>query len=176
MYQYKFLCQTGIALTFVLLVSAGQAQYQLTSSTFSNGGIQMSSPVFTVSSTVGQTAVGQSQNNSNLLLSGFWYTKQLLVGIPSEDPTLPREFQLLQNYPNPFNPMTNIKYAVPKQSQVRIEIYNILGQRVRTLLNEEKPPGYYVVEFDASNLASGFYIYRMQAEGFEDIRKMIVTK
>jgi hypothetical protein len=98
------------------------------------------------------------------------------MGIKAVDEQIPKRFELYQNYPNPFNPVTHIKYAVPKISLVRIEIYNILGQRVRTLLNEEKSPGYYVVEFDASSLASGFYIYKMQAEGFMDIHKMMVIK
>jgi hypothetical protein len=83
---------------------------------------------------------------------------------------------LFQNYPNPFNPVTKIKYAIPKPSYVRIEVYNILGQRVKTLLNEDKLPGYYTVDFDAGSLASGFYIYRLEANGFDAIKKMMVIK
>jgi len=106
-----------------------------------------------------------------------------MVGISGVDNLLPQKFELYQNYPHPFNSVTHIKYAVPNPSRVRIEIYNILGQRVRTLLDEEKPPGYYTVNFDASSLASGFYIYHLSArqaeipaEVFIDIGKMIVTK
>ncbi len=162
----------------ILLLSSSvlHAQYQISHSVFGNGGVPVSSAVYSLNSTVGQTLIGKVQNASYQHDVGFWYSTRVYVGIEAEEDLLPKKFELYQNYPNPFNPVTHIKYAVPKPSQVRIEIYNILGQRVRTLLNEEKPPGYYVVEFDASSLASGFYVYRMQAEGFVDIRKMIVTK
>ena len=101
----------------------------------------------------------------------------IITGIEGEEDLLPKEFELMQNYPNPFNPVTKIKYAIPQVSHVRIEIYNVLGQRVRTLVNEEKVPGYYTVDFDASSLASGFYIYRLNASsGFNSVKKMIVTK
>ncbi len=158
-------------------------QYQISNSVFGNGGVPVSSAAYFINSTIGQTLIGKTQNASYQNDIGFWYSARVYVGIEAVEDQLPKRFELYQNYPNPFNPVTHIKYAVPRSSQVRIEIYNILGQRVRTLLNEEKPPGFYVVEFDASSLASGFYIYRlsarqagMQAEGFVDIRKMIVTK
>jgi len=168
-----------LLVTLPILILSGsvlQAQYQISQSVFGNGGVPVSSAAYSLNSTVGQTFIGKVQNASYQHDVGFWYSTRVYVGIEAIDDQLPKKFELYQNYPNPFNPVTHIKYAVPKPSQVRIEIYNILGQRVRTLLNEEKPPGYYVVEFDASSLASGFYIYRMQAEGFVDIRKMIVTK
>ena len=168
-----------LLVTLLILILSGsvlQAQYQISQSVFGNGGIPVSSAAYSINSTIGQAFIGKVQNASYQNDVGFWYSTRVYVGIEAEDDLLPKKFELYQNYPNPFNPVTHIKYAVPKPSQVRIEIYNILGQRVRTLLNEEKPPGYYVVEFDASSLASGFYIYRMQAEGFVDIRKMIVTK
>ncbi|OGB61297.1 MAG: hypothetical protein A2Y94_10105 [Caldithrix sp. RBG_13_44_9] len=168
-----------LLVTFLILIMSGsvlQAQYQISQSVFGNGGVPISSAAYSINSTVGQTFIGKVLNASYQHDVGFWYSARVYVGIEAIDDQLPRRFELYQNYPNPFNPVTHIKYAVPKSSQVRIEIYNILGQRVQTLLNEEKPPGYYVVEFDASSLASGFYIYRMQAEGFVDIRKMIVTK
>lgn len=174
----------SIALMLVMLIAVSLfSQYQISQSVFSNGGMPISSAAYSINSTVGQTFIGKVQSASYQQEVGFWYSSRVYVGIESVDDQLPKKFELYQNYPNPFNPVTHIKYAVPKLSQVRIEIYNILGQRVRTLLNEEKPPGYYVVEFDASSLASGFYIYRLsarqagiQGEGFVDIRKMIVTK
>lgn len=163
-------------LTVSVFTLSGLAQYSISNSVFSNGGVPISSATYSLNSTVGQTLIGIMQNTSYQNEVGFWYSTRVYVGIEAEEDQLPKKFELYQNYPNPFNPVTHIKYAVPKLSQVRIEIYNILGQKVRTLLNEEKPPGYYVVEFDASSLASGFYIYKMQADGFVNIRKMIVTK
>jgi hypothetical protein len=172
-----------VIMVFGMLILSARAQYQISQAVFGNGGNVVGNSANIMGATIGQTFIGRIQNPSNVQEVGFWYTANIYVGIEAVDDQLPKRFELYQNYPNPFNPVTHIKYAVPKPSQVRIEIYNILGQRVQTLLNEEKPPGYYVVEFDASSLASGFYIYRlsarqagMQAEGFMDIRKMIVIK
>lgn len=162
---------------FFLLVSIPLfAQYQISQSVFGNGGVPVSSAAYSITSTIGQPAIGFTQSTSYQHPVGFWYGVNIYVGIAGEEDLLPKKFELYQNYPNPFNPLTHIKYAVPQSSRVRIEIYNILGQRVRTVLDEDKVPGYYTVNFDASSLASGFYIYKMQAEGFSDIRKMIVTK
>ncbi len=76
---------------------------------------------------------------------------------------LPVTYELRQNYPNPFNPSTKIRYAVPELAHVRLDVYNALGQRIATLVNEERVAGWYEVNFDASIFASGTYIYRMQA-------------
>ena len=91
---------------------------------------------------------------------------------------------LYQNYPNPFNPSTTIKFEIPsviasgaKQSQfVTLKVYDILGNEVVTLVNEEKQPGVYEVEFDASSLSSGMYLYKLQANTFVQTKKMILAK
>lgn len=85
-------------------------------------------------------------------------------------------YDLSNAYPNPFNPITTINYSVAKQSNVTIIIYDVLSRQVTTLVNEEKPAGYYEVEFNASSLASGIYFYRIQAENFVDTKKMILLK
>ena len=89
---------------------------------------------------------------------------------------IPETFGLKQNYPNPFNPSTIIRYAVPQTSHVTIEVYNVLGQRVDMLVNEVREAGYHNVTFDGSSLASGVYIYRMQAGDFVETRKFTFTK
>jgi len=93
---------------------------------------------------------------------------------------LPTEFALGQNYPNPFNPTTLIRYALPAVSDqslaVRLEIYNILGEKVVTLVDEKQTPGYKVVTWDAKDLASGIYFYRLEAGEFTAIRKMVLLK
>ncbi len=94
----------------------------------------------------------------------------------AEDSDLPQRFALEQNYPNPFNPATNIRYDVPNQSHVRIAIYDVLGRQVQVLVNEELSPGSHTVEFDATRLASGVYIYRMEAGSFVQTRKMMLVK
>ncbi len=88
----------------------------------------------------------------------------------------PIEFALFQNYPNPFNPMTTIKYSVPKTVLVKMNIYDILGREIIVLINEVKTPGNYEVDFNASNLSSGVYFYRIQAGDFLSTKKMLLVK
>ncbi len=89
---------------------------------------------------------------------------------------IPTEFALYQNYPNPFNPSTKIRYQLPQESKVIIKIYDMLGSEVITLLNEQKEPGVYEVDFNASHLSSGTYIYRLVAGSFVVTRKMLLMK
>ena len=89
---------------------------------------------------------------------------------------LPRQFMLLQNYPNPFNPTTMINYQLPMTCEVDLSVYNILGQKVATLVAERQQAGSYKVEWDASKIASGVYLYRIEAGNFTDVRKMIIMK
>ena len=89
---------------------------------------------------------------------------------------LPQNFVLYQNYPNPFNPSTKIRYSIPQSSNVIIKVFDILGNEIETLVNEEKPAGNYEVEFDASGLSSGMYLYKLQAGNFVETKKMILLK
>lgn len=85
-------------------------------------------------------------------------------------------FELFQNYPNPFNPVTNIKYSVPERAVVTIKIYNIAGEEITTLVNEEKDRGWYEVKFGVNDLSSGIYLCRMQAGFYVNIKKMMLLK
>ena len=98
------------------------------------------------------------------------------VVIESDVNILPQKFSLHQNYPNPFNPSTRIKFDLPKPENVKIEVYNIIGQKVETLLNKPLPAGYHEVEFNGHNLSSGVYLYRIEAGEFQDVKKMILIK
>jgi hypothetical protein len=89
---------------------------------------------------------------------------------------LPDSYNLYQNFPNPFNPMTTIRYSILSPDLVRIKVYDILGREVKTLVNELKQAGNYEVQFDASGLASGIYLYRIESGSFIQTRKMIVLK
>jgi hypothetical protein len=85
-------------------------------------------------------------------------------------------YLLAQNYPNPFNPATTINYQIPEAGWVMIKIYDVLGREIRTLVNEEKKSGRYQVKFNAADLASGIYLYKMQAGNFVSIKKLILMK
>jgi hypothetical protein len=88
----------------------------------------------------------------------------------------PVEFILEQNYPNPFNPSTKVRYSVPNSSQVTLKIFNTLGEEIAILINEEKPAGTYELTWNAENLPSGIYFYRIQAGSFVQTKKMILMK
>lgn len=98
----------------------------------------------------------------------------VITSIDNEDG--PTEFALNQNYPNPFNPSTNINYDIPEASHVTIDVFNMMGQKVATLINESKAAGSYSVTFDASQLSSGIYIYRLQSGNFLSTKKMMLIK
>lgn len=112
-----------------------------------------------------------------------WYFDDLAVnsdGMPTSitDPEtgMPLAFELEQNYPNPFNPTTQIRFNLPEQSDVRLEVYNITGQLVSVLASGAYQPGQHTVSFDAANLASGMYIYRLHTASFTQTRKMMLLK
>ncbi|MDG5766585.1 T9SS type A sorting domain-containing protein [Balneolales bacterium ANBcel1] len=94
----------------------------------------------------------------------------------ADDSELPRRFALEQNYPNPFNPVTQIRFDVPTDAHVNIAVFDILGRRVMTLVNEQLQAGTHTAAFDGSRLASGMYIYRMEAGSFVQTRKMMLLK
>lgn len=91
-------------------------------------------------------------------------------------PFIPETFVLLQNYPNPFNPTTIIKYEIPKSSFVTLKVYNITGQLIASLVDGQKSAGRYAVKWNAANVSSGVYIYRITAGDFSDVKKSIILK
>jgi hypothetical protein len=99
-----------------------------------------------------------------------------ITGIENIGSEILDEFQLFQNYPNPFNPSTTISYQLPVSGPVTINVYDLLGREVATLLNEEKSAGSYEVNFNASILSSGIYFYKLQAGVFVETKKMILIK
>lgn len=103
-----------------------------------------------------------------------WFTG--IVGVRDVPNSLPTKFSLSQNYPNPFNPATTIKYDLPVSGFVTLKLYNLLGQEVATLVNQEQKTGEYIVDFDASNLASGIYMYSIKAGNFSLAKKMVLLK
>ncbi len=89
---------------------------------------------------------------------------------------IPETYSLSQNYPNPFNPTTKINFAIPKQGFVSLKVYDVLGRVVKDLVNEVKTAGMYSVDFNASELSSGVYFYKVEVNGFTDVKRMVLVK
>jgi hypothetical protein len=103
-------------------------------------------------------------------------THSPITTLVTNRPGVPQVFALQQNYPNPFNPTTKIAFSVPSQMKVELVVYNVLGQKVATLVNETLSAGGHEVPFDASRLASGMYLYRITAGQFMSVKKMMLLK
>jgi hypothetical protein len=106
------------------------------------------------------------------------YSNVVSTLITSIDPeaSIPDDYSLSQNYPNPFNPTTKINFDIPKQSYVKLVIYDLLGMEVSTLVNSQLNPGRYSAEWNGSDLASGMYFYKIEAGSFSQIKKMVLIK
>ena len=118
---------------------------------------------------------------ANTVLGTCGSGAKLAGGHDNSEKTLPEGYKLFQNAPNPFNPTTSIAYALPVEAHVRLEVYDVFGQRVAQLVNERKPAGYHQVVFDASRMTSGMYFYRLNTIGADGkplvmMKKMLVVK
>ena len=116
-------------------------------------------------------------DSGNIFYSGTMYLP--LEGTNIDEPVTgdtPRAITLSQNYPNPFNPTTNINFTLPESQNVRLDVFNILGQRVATLVDGHRTAGQHTVQFDASRLSSGVYLYRLQAGSFVTQKSMMLVK
>jgi hypothetical protein len=116
----------------------------------------------------------------NIYSAGNLYWKDstvtVIVGLENFTNSIPVEYKLKQNYPNPFNPTTTIEFDLPKTNEVTLKIFNVLGEGVATLVSDRLSAGSYSYELDASQLASGVYMYRLQAEDHIETRKMILLR
>jgi hypothetical protein len=143
----------------------------------------------------GHGTTNEPQHNSwidSTVTPGVWYYRlkqidldgsvhysdgiRVNANIAVNEKEIPTVFSLVQNFPNPFNPITTIDYGLPKQSAVRLEVYNTLGQRVALLVDEMKQAGYHSEKFDGANLASGVYLYRLQAGDFVQTKKLLILR
>jgi len=107
----------------------------------------------------------------------FWYdTLEIVTDIEESMFAIPKSYALHQNYPNPFNPITKINYQLPITNYVELSIYNLLGQKVATLVSKKQNAGYHQVEWNASGFASGVYYYQLVASDYKEVKKMILLK
>lgn len=114
-------------------------------------------------------------NNVGMRLFTYIYKADFSVDVNEPD-VLPEEFHLYINYPNPFNPTTTINYSIQKAGEVNLKVYDMLGTEVASLVNERQEAGNYSIEFNASDLPSGIYVYRLSAGNFVDTKKLILLK
>jgi len=121
---------------------------------------------------------GSQTSSSTSALKSLEYANisNYLVSIPDNKFEIPLGFNLFQNFPNPFNPKTHIRFSLPKAIQVKIKVYNMLGQNVAELLNEFRNTGHHKVIFDGSYFSSGIYFYKIQAGEYQKVRKMLLVK
>jgi hypothetical protein len=131
-----------------------------------------------LSDSIGVTNMTQEPGNVWLLQGAVINGVQIgvIASVSSTTPPRPATAVLYQNYPNPFNPSTTIGYALPRRSNVTLAVFNLLGQEVATLVNGEVEAGYHEVNFTAAPLASGLYVYRLQAAGTLQTRKLLLLR
>jgi hypothetical protein len=101
---------------------------------------------------------------------------EMITSVERLSTDLSMHFSLDQNYPNPFNPSTTINYSVAKEGNVKLTVYNVIGSKIATIVNEYKPGGSYSVQFNGSNLASGIYLYRLESGNYSAAKKFILMK
>ncbi len=117
-----------------------------------------------------------AHDTDHSLNAGYPFIGEGLPTSTENEEDVPRKVKLHQNYPNPFNPVTNISYELPQRLEVRLDVYNVLGRRVAILASGSQPAGSHMIQFDASRLASGVYLYRLQAGSVVQTHKMMLIK
>ncbi len=131
-------------------------------------------PLATVWEGLVSYSVWEDSSNGKINLFGIKRIDPL--GAVNDDSKSKKDFKLLQNYPNPFNPATTIHYSLSKRQSIILIVFDVLGREVATLVNEEKQPGVYEVEFDASQLSSGIYFYQLKVGSFFQTKKMVLLR
>ena len=161
------------------------AQYLIPRSVVASGGGVITSSSYSINGTIGQPTIGVMSSSSNNNYVGFWYTQGYITTGIKQEPNkgIPTEYRLDQNYPNPFNPSTIIEFSLPETGNVMLKVFNVLGEEVAVLVNEELTAGWYKVEWRANGFASGMYIYRLQVNpsggsggGYTATKKLMLVK
>jgi hypothetical protein len=125
-------------------------------------------------------------STDNVIFTNYgdgWYIDDIVLSIfrdsasrIADENSIPGQFTLSQNYPNPFNPSTKIKFTLPQSEKISIEIFSLLGQKIGTLVNKKMPAGSHEIEFNAKDLPSGVYLYRIQAGDYINSKKMLLLR
>jgi hypothetical protein len=179
--------RAGWCCVFALLIGLGStmvySQSQIVYHSFNSGFTRSVGNNSILNSMLGQSIFGVSGANGVSVLTGYTsISKGILSSVKAKNGIAPVEFALYQNFPNPFNPSTTIRYGLPAASRVTLKIYNILGQQIAEIVNQEQSEGTYEVQWNAI-VASGLYFYRIEAASVSDpdhkftqLKKMVVLK
>lgn len=166
-----------LLLAMIVVISLLDSESRAQSVVSISGG-ELSNSSISLTFNMGDIVIGDFTNSAVSLNSGFpLFNIGVLTSNEDLANELPAEFKLNQNYPNPFNPSTKIQYALPQKANVKIDIYNSIGVKVATIVNEDKSAGFYTATFNASTYSSGMYLYVLSIDGraFET-KKMILIK
>ncbi|MDT8323364.1 MAG: T9SS type A sorting domain-containing protein [Bacteroidota bacterium] len=174
------LCAALLLITAAALPAQSSSSYRLAFDVFDNGGrvTGNSSGSLDAHSIIGQAAVLHTTVSAGYEASSgaACLFCDRATGTAVRSAMLPMIMRLYQNYPNPFNPSTTIRYALERGGTVELAVYNLLGERVAMLVEEYQDPGDYTLEYDASALQSGVYIYRLKSEHGQLTRRMVLMK
>ena len=165
----------SLCLSFVLAGSVWAQPLALDAGTVSSGGGEGAASTFSVGIAVGQPAVGTTVGGTLSVELGL-LAGGAMVNVNTGDEAAPLRFALDANYPNPFARTTAIAYELPEPATVRLEVFDVLGRRVRTLVNGEQNAGRHDVEFAVEGLASGVYLYRLTADARTATRQMHLVR
>lgn len=136
----------------------------------------MSNGTYSMNGTVGQAVIGPTSNSVFVVDQGFWHTLSAVSGV-TPAPGYNAGYDLEQNFPNPFNPSTVIRFSVPERVRVTLKVMNLLGEEVKRLIDGEYfEAGKYDVDFLATGIPSGTYVYKLEAGNYVKSRKMVLAK
>ena len=175
----KRLLRCSLLLILLALPARVQGQFVLRNVVFGAAAVTGESASYRVSGTLGEPFVGRAASSSFIVTLGFWATVPPETTAPTAIEAIdavPKRFSLDQNYPNPFNPATRIRYALPEPASARLTIYDVLGREVSVLVDRRQAAGTYEVTFEAGDLPSGVYFYRLETGPFSEIRQMLLVK
>lgn len=171
----RYSAATGFILCLFYTFSPALAQETIVRDVAASGGGRSAGSGYQLSHTVGQPVIDLVTGSDNKHEIGFWYLPWFFVTDAGEK-TPPLAFRLDQNYPNPFNPVTTIRFTLPKPSHVNLQIYDVLGREVLTVINENMKAGIHEIPINANGLSSGVYFYRLIAADYVKTRKMVVLR
>jgi hypothetical protein len=171
----------NIVFSIILFAGLLHAQnYSLVNYSFSGGAIiKSANSELNIRAVVGSAIVGVSESNNIMLrgntVSSYFFITNKETNV-NELKIIPTQFNLYQNYPNPFNPTTIIKYEIPVTGKVVLSVFNLLGQEVSELVNQNQSAGLYEVTWDARNFSSGVYIYQLSSGNHSVSKKLLLLK